>query len=792
MPELLEPTRPIAEPRGAIVEADALSGAMETVCRRFPPLWDLPNFIAVHPLLGHLERPIAEAAADVADALDADIMPRVDAYRALWRAGSIDAENLRHASARSGHDAGRLSAILDGRAEPPTRPSKTFPTFAERIGGPWHSLVIRQAARWCAVHASGGGTFWPIDPMEGLFASWREAARADRSLEIDGLRGWRAWLGQVPDNARTAIAAMVDRLDLDVDDLETYFHRLLGGLRGWASYLRREGWQDGSNDPGAMLDLLAIRIVGDAAAFELAPRRTLAPAPAPAGVEDESVRLAFQEAFEDSYSRTLLRRILSTTSRADASDRPTVQAVFCIDVRSEPIRRHLEARDPGIQTLGFAGFFGVPVEWRGDGTARCPALLRPAIAIGQPAPRTWRSTIASAWKAVMAAPGSAFAAVELLGALSGVGLAIDAIAGGRRVGPSEAETPVELHPDGQGGGLSIERRVELASGLLTGLSLGPRGPIARLVVLFGHEGTSANNPHAAALHCGACGGHGGALNARIAATILNDPDVREALAQRGRPIPVDTHFLAGVHETTVDRLTLLDLDRLPTSHRADVDRLRAHLEEVGVQVRIERAGALGLDPGQGGRLARILDRRARDGAEVRPEWGLARNAAFIAARRARTLGVDLEGRAFLHEYDPTADPEGSTLTAILSAPMVVAAWINGQYLASTVDNRNFGSGTKALHNRVGTHGVVVGNGGDLRAGLSIQSVHAPDGRWFHDPIRLQVIVEAPRDRIERALSKSPTARDLVNNGWVRLFAIDPEGSNAARWIPGQGWEDPRG
>ncbi len=785
MPELLEQTGPIAEPRGAIVEADALSGAIETVCRRFPPLWDLPNFIAVHPFLGHLGQPIAEAAADVADALDADLLPRVDAYRALWRAGSINVENLRRTSARSGDDADRLSAILDGRAEAPTRPSGTFPTFAERIGGPWHGLVIRQAARWCAVHASGGGTFWPIDGMSGLYPSWREAARADRSLEIDGLRGWRAWLGQVPVDALAAIAAMVDRLGLDVDDLEPYFHRLLGGLRGWASYLRREGWQDGSDDSGALLDLLAIRIVGDTAAFELAPRQTHALAPA--DVEDETIRLTFQEAYEDSYSRTLIRQIASTSTVARVIDRPAVQAVFCIDVRSEPIRRHLEAQDPGIRTLGFAGFFGVPVEWRGDGTARCPALLRPTITIGKPAPRSWRSAIASAWKAIMAAPASAFAAVEWLGAASGLGLAIDAIAGGHRAGPSEADAAVDLDPDGQGGGLSIENRVELASGLLAGLGL--RGPIARLVVLFGHEGTSANNPHAAALHCGACGGHGGALNARIAAAILNDPEVRAALALRGREIPDDTHFLAAVHETTVDRLTLLDLDRLPTSHRADVDRLRAHLDEAGARVRIERAGGLDLDPGQGGRLARILDRRSRDGAQVRPEWGLARNAAFIAARRARTLGLNLEGRAFLHEYDPTADPEGSTLSAILSAPMVVAAWINGQYLASTVDNRNFGCGTKALHNRVGSHGVVVGNGGDLRAGLSIQSVHSPDGRWFHDPIRLQVIVEAPQDRIERALSQSPTARDLVNNGWVRLFAIDPEGSNAARWVPGRGWAD---
>ena len=55
---------------------------------------------------------------------------------------------------------------------------------------------------------------------------------------------------------------------------------------------------------------------------------------------------------------------------------------------------------------------------------------------------------------------------------------------------------------------------------------------------------------------------------------------------------------------------------------------------------------------------------------------------------------------------------------------------------SVADNRRFGSGNKVLHNIVGgAIGVLEGNGGDLRVGLPMQSLH--NGRaWMHEPLRL--------------------------------------------------------
>jgi uncharacterized protein YbcC (UPF0753/DUF2309 family) len=78
-----------------------------------------------------------------------------------------------------------------------------------------------------------------------------------------------------------------------------------------------------------------------------------------------------------------MKRLLSeldTSSIPVREKRPFAQAVFCIDTRSERIRRHLE--DVGdYQTFGIAGFFGVPVSFmelgKGSETHLCPAILTP-------------------------------------------------------------------------------------------------------------------------------------------------------------------------------------------------------------------------------------------------------------------------------------------------------------------------------------------------------------------------------------------------------------------------------
>jgi uncharacterized protein YbcC (UPF0753/DUF2309 family) len=85
----------------------------------------------------------------------------------------------------------------------------------------------------------------------------------------------------------------------------------------------------------------------------------------------------------------------------------------------------------------------------------------------------------------------------------------------------------------------------------------------------------------------------------------------------------------------------------------------------------------------------------------------------------------------------------------------------------------------------GRIGVFEGNGGDLRIGLPLQSVH--DGRrWMHEPLRLSVFVAAPRAALERILAKHEVVRQLVVRRWLHLYRLDDDGRveryTAGDWI----------
>jgi len=312
-------------------------------------------------------------------------------------------------------------------------------------------------------------------------------------------------------------------------------------------------------------------------------------------------------------------------------------------------------------------------------------------------------------------------------------------------------------------GITAARQADLAEAILRNLSL--TTGFARLVVFCGHGSQTENNPLQAGLDCGACGGHSGEVNARFAALLLNDPQVRQTLAERGVPIPADTHFLGALHNTTTDNIEFFDRSLVPTTHHADLEALIKSTRMAAEQTRLERL------PIVDSKNIAELFRRCSEWSEVRPEWGLAGNAAFVAGPRCLTNSLDLEGRVFLHSYDHKQDPGGQVLEQIVTAPMVVAHWINMQYYASTVDNPHYGSGTKTVHNVVGRFGLYSGNGGDLMTGLPWQSLHTGD-QYQHQPMRLLAVLAAPRTAIEKVIAKHDMLDNLMSHDWLNLVAID--------------------
>jgi len=335
-------------------------------------------------------------------------------------------------------------------------------------------------------------------------------------------------------------------------------------------------------------------------------------------------------------------------------------------------------------------------------------------------------------------------------------------------------------------GFSIEEQATTVDTALRMMGLTKN--FARLVLFCAHGSESENNPYEAALDCGACGGNEGKPNARVLAMMANNLTVRAQVAKQGIDIPSDTHFLAGQISTTTDVVELFDLEDVPMNHRADLVRLKEDLNKASKLANRERSARFPdvAKPLEDKEAESHVLRRSLDWSQVRPEWGLSGNTAFLIARRELSKGLDLGGRVFLHSYDYREDPDNRLLEILLTAPQVVAQWINMEHYFSTVDNEVYGSSSKIYHNVVGRFGVMSGPWSDLRLGLAKQTVMNGD-MPYHEPMRMLTIIEAPRARIEALIGRHELLQHYYHNEWVHLAAFDPEDQNWYRYSPRGEW-----
>ncbi|MEQ8516457.1 MAG: DUF2309 domain-containing protein, partial [Chromatocurvus sp.] len=713
------------------VDPGELREAVEKACRLVAPAWPLDRSIAVNPLWYQVDRPFHEVAADLARIAGTAMHMPAGYYYDAWLRGDIRREHLRIAVAESGGQYTELSALsalkpgaTSGEAQ--ALPSDVLDERRDLARSPaWRETIAQQISQFAAAFFDSTQADWHNARSNSFYAEWRHALQADPSIEwLMGLSGIRDRVRSLPDDPGDLLTLAAQTFALDARALEEFLGVALLRINGWASWCAYQRWQAGlaGGDDAVIESLLAVRVAwevlvddgarGAGSLFDQWQGRWLRRQAASVTNGHVLARL-WQRAHEVAYQQALVDALNADDARGHAqmASAVRVQAAFCIDVRSEVFRRAFESGQDDVRTLGFAGFFGLPIDYTPVGTQstqpQLPGLLAPVLHATDTAPpglaarRQARLRGKRIWRGFERSAVSAFSLVESLGLAYGIRLV------GRSLGIMPSEAPPirsglsrseahELSPCIEQGSISLDDRAELAEGALRGM--GMTHGFARLFLIVGHGSSSDNNAHAAGLDCGACGGQTGEINARLLVRWLNDVAVRDVLEERGVVIPARCIFVAALHDTTTDEVSLFDTAGVPASHCDDLAGLRRRLNRATVRARAERAPRLGLKHLENSprALGRSLRRRARNWAETRPEWGLAGNAAMVIGPRWRTRNICLDGRVFLHEYAPGRDPEGEVLAQIMTAPMVVAHWINMQYFMSTVDNARFGAGNKLL------------------------------------------------------------------------------------------------
>jgi len=789
------------------IDRSVVRARIENAAEYVGPLWPLKTFNAANPLGGFEDQPFDRAVQQAGQLFGGRGYPGPMAFRQAWANGDIDAEVLTRRLAAHGITE-RPEVLLD-RMEADERAENTAP--ADRP-------LDRVMTKWLAAFLDQGQSAWPMpNRAEGFYTAWRTVAPYDR--DIPGVEG----PSDLPDTLVDAFGAVLG--SYPEARWEAIFVHHLVALPGWTGFIkwraRRANTEWQAAHPITLADYLAVRLtLADRMGASIAPDRT---DELPAnGTNQPALPRIWLQAWEETYRTRLLDDLRQAQPSETESERPDAQLVFCIDTRSEVIRRHVEQQGD-YETHGYAGFFGVPMQHQPYGTQErvksCPPIVDPKHRIVErPAEQYWSQADRYDWwtrleeagtalvKALKDNVAAAFGFVEGSGGLFGGAMAARTLVPsglfrlGRAIerwlpGPEAfCEPTVDRAPaaDGEGGdglpvGLSHEAKVLYAEAAFRLMGWTTFAPI---VVFAGHGSQTPNNPYKASLDCGACAGNPGGPNARVLAAICNEDAVRDELRERGIDIPEDTVFLAGQHNTTTDGIRLFVDDNDPPVSSKGIGQLRQDLRAAQAGAAAERVETMNatVDAGRTDAATQETQRRAADWAETRPEWGLAGNAAFIVGPRALTREVDLGGRCFLHSYNWRTDKDGTALENIMTGPLVVGEWINTQYYFSTVDNAAYGSGSKVTQNVVGKLGVVQGNGGDLMSGLPLQSLMADDEHVYHRPLRLTAIIQAPVDRVDTIMQRHANLAHLFDHEWVRLVVMDPKQDNAFRhYQPGGSW-----
>lgn len=738
--------------------------------------WPLYSFVTSNPLSGYEKTTFKSAIQSASKYLGVTALPDVSLLKAAWKNGDIAQEILSELLKEQGFNQPVEFYLQKMQAEVNIQQKNEYQELDQMM------------CKWLAAFLDEGLAEWEMPyKSEGFYSSWRKLAQYDKKFKNSD--------SKIPQTAEQALEIVLK--DEPKKNHQEIFKYHIAALPGWTGYIKyrneeNSAWQQ--KYPISLTDYLAVRLwIAKNLQLALLPVSDIKKDK----IENLELKYIWLKAWEKTWQKQLSKTLSSNANKvqntASSKNTPDAQFVFCIDTRSELIRRHIESKG-NYETFGYAGFFGIAMDYKNldNGVIRksCPPIVNSAYQVSEIPQKGQEQKLASYqqytenakfgsyfFKRLKNMLPSAFGYVEGSGFFYGASLTARTIfpAAASRLSNKTKQShenisETNIHSFGDDKRASEISILEKAGIVKSAFDLLGWKNFAPLVIFAGHASQSANNPFKSSLDCGACAASPGRHNARMLAKMANQKEVRLALKEEfDIHVPNETFFIGAEHNTATDEIVLFD-SQAPETHLKLIKNLKLDLEQVQQSTTQERLGI-------NHQSVDAALKKANNWAETRPEWGLAKNAAFIIGPRSLTKNLHLEGRCFLHSYNWETDSEGKFLEGIMQGPMVVGQWINNHYYFSTVNNEQFGGGNKITQNVTGQLGVVQGNGGDLKIGIPLQSVKSSDEKIYHQPLRLSVVIQAPKEWVADIIQRNEQIKTLLDNEWLYLMVMDPSKSN---------------
>ena len=724
--------------------------------------WPLYSFVTSNPLAGYEKLPFVEAIKKAEKLFGSKGLPEAKVFKTALENGEIDRELLSVLL--------KEYQITESIEETLLQMEKVR---LKTVSNNNHD-VDRITTKWLSVFMDEGISEWQMPYRnKGFYKAWKQLAIHD--IELKGANRTK-----IPETSIEVLNEILS--DFNQEDYVKIFTHHLTALPGWTGYIKyrtEENSEWHKKYPVTLEDYLAVRLwIAKALNGEILPKEDK--------IEDNTLVFTLQyvwlKAWEQSWQHKFIENFSKTSTEKEEAALEA-QMVFCIDTRSEVIRRHVEACG-NYETFGYAGFFGIAMDYKdmNDGITKksCPPIVPSAYKVSEISQEGKTDEILAYkkrtenikfgnyfFKRMKNMLPSSFGYVEGSGPFYGFSLVARTLFPSyyhdiKKSQSKEHESICQPDLKGVNNTISLDEKVAIVK---SAFDLMGWENFAPLVLFVGHGSHTTNNPFGSSLDCGACAASPGRHNARMLAKLANMKDVREVLVNDYEiKIPENTVFIGAEHNTTTDEIVIFDAE-VSDKEKHLLKTLKSNLLKAQQTATQERLGTVK-------NSISTANKKATNWSETRPEWGLANNAGFVIGQRELTKKSNLNGRCFLHSYNWKLDKEGKALQGIMQGAMVVTQWINNHYYFSAVDSQVFGGGTKITHNVTGNYGVVQGNGGDLKRGLPLQSLFKSDDEIYHQPIRLSVFIEAPLERVSEIIEKNESIKQLLDNEWIYLMVID--------------------